>query len=1242
MFSKPVDNELKKKVYSNLQNNPGKNVLSLKKTVEEASKNSKLEELKDFMRIIKKMIKDKLPAQPKFYALLLLRQIMILKKTQITEYFIKKLMDRLFKIAMFSSKASSSHSKETCLDEYYLQHSDENKMYSARFYDLLVECWKEWDQVFSESFRKIKEKAAKLRPLFPAKNTWLTHLENKEETNVNVSSHLQHSMTESIEPHLPSPILARRPEPELAAASPMLPPVNKEELRKIVTESQATRNNAKDMMAGMTEADFQAMFTDFYNPLQENLRKLEAKREAAGRLKGVDDRAHRNFMDEIDYLEDLIAKMDDFGRKAIDFHTLMDFLQVGSGGGANPITRQSVQERTGFDFDEPKKRESEFGGPAVPRRESNPESARASNGFAIGTFGNQQQDFGFQPDVQEADFLSKPTGSFRRKENQGFHSNLSGVETSGRIKEFSAENFGGPDEGAGDFDWNIDSQKNNPKPPGSKTFDSFEPNGDAFFRKAQSVSGKTVDKEAKAAATFTAKSQMKAADFSPSGFNRNSNLDSKDSGFGGKAMKDPFGSAALPKAPGRVPQTFNFGKQASPEQDTSPAGPFEFGRNQASPFEEPEEFGHQGIHSNFQANLEPERVGFGAEDQFGDEGFKAPQFGNSAGRKQPFGDSSFENKFASNTRSENNRSFPGNAAGVPSAFSQPVKASDRQPFEEKKFARKSPFQQNPFGATGNDSPFGAEAGAAQFEQNDQLGNFKDYQDYPEEDAEEEDPRNGLPANYFASQDRPPKRPTDQERFDYEYQEPGKGGRSEFSRDVRREYEIRASFTFNYDPREAVGKQGAVRRSQANLKKALSEDQRFKGSFRAESQGDHQHTASSFKPKSEFFAEFDERLDHQSAPKHSDKAISNVSSGNRMGFTFGGADQRRTRFDDPEILARISEAKDRIPNHQFDYGKDDYEQSNQHASSNPKLRRIHLEDLNESRNEMSIAEVNSRGTPSVPSTAKHRREVVEEIPEAPDHEAQAQIEELKNENEFLKQQCKLLHDQWAEVSQRQEASSTLRASRPQSEMSKRGSRLAQSDVRQKGMYPSSVIDTEPDLSKRSKAKQQKQIELFSKLNEQYALYIEALQKDLGGLIRTRKAQERRPTAPGNQGRRGQSSPVPWRDQSQTQELQETVCRGNPQPEHRPGDHRTDDRGKTDHFVGRLRPRGAPGPRPVSLRAGQDRVWSSGLPSHQPQEQDRREGKGARPERTEPAAPRPEPVAGRQLKRLRHFPGIFHEC
>ena len=62
MFSKPVDNELKKKVYSNLQNNPSKNVLALKKTVEEAARNSKLEELKDFMRIIKKMIKDKLPA----------------------------------------------------------------------------------------------------------------------------------------------------------------------------------------------------------------------------------------------------------------------------------------------------------------------------------------------------------------------------------------------------------------------------------------------------------------------------------------------------------------------------------------------------------------------------------------------------------------------------------------------------------------------------------------------------------------------------------------------------------------------------------------------------------------------------------------------------------------------------------------------------------------------------------------------------------------------------------------------------------------------------------------------------------------------------------------------------------------------------------------------------------------------------------------------------------------------------
>jgi hypothetical protein len=504
------------------------------------------------------------------------------------------------------------------------------------------------------------------------------------------------------------------------------------------------------------------------------------------------------------------------------------------------------------------------------------------------------------------------------------------------------------------------------------------------------------------------------------------------------------------------------------------------------------------------------------------------------------GDSSFENKFASNARSENNRSFPGNPAGVPSAFTQPVKSADRQPFEEKKFARKSPFQQNPFGATGNEGRFGADPDAPPFDQGDHGTHFKDYQDYPEEDAEEYDLRNGNQPNYFASQDRSKKNFSDQERYDYDYQEPERRGRPEFSREAPKEYEIRPSFTFNYDPRESHNKSSSVRRSQQNMKKALAEDQRFKGSFRAESQGENHQTPSSFKPKSEFFAEFDERLDQQSAPKHSDKAISNVSSGNRMGFTFGGADQRRSRFDDPEILAKISEARERMHHQHNDSGKGDPEHSN-HASSNPKLRRIHLEDLNESRNEMSIAEAHSRGAPSVPSSTNHRREAAEVVQEVADNESQAQIDELKNENEFLKEQCKLLHDQWAEVTQKQELTSTLRASRPQSEMSKRGSRLAQSDIRQKGMYPSSVIDTEPDVSKRSKAKQQKQIELFSKLNEQYALYIEALQKDLGGLIRTRKAEERWTAPPRPPRSRGQSALVPRGNQNQAQGVQEVQCR-----------------------------------------------------------------------------------------------------
>lgn len=1020
---------------------------------------------------------------------------MVLKKTQITEYFIKKLMDRLFKIAMFSSKASSSHNKETCLDEYYLQHSEENRMYSARFYDLLLECWKEWDAVFSESFRKIKDKAAKLRPLFPAKFTWLNHLQGREDANPNpnVSDRLGGSLTESVDPHLPSPILARpAKEQELSLQSPILPPVNKEELRKLMSESQAMRGTTKDMMSGMGEADFQLMFAEIYNPLRDNLRKMNEKKDQALQLRTADERLSRGFIDEMDYLEDLLGKFDDFGRKTIDFHTLMEFLGGPGPAAAKPNVRQSVQEHAAFDFDEPRKvQESDFGGPAAPRRESGADPNRNSHGFAIGTFGNPTNDFGFEGEAHaEPDLVHKPTASFRKKEAQGFHSNLSGVEHS-KIKEFSAENLGEPGEG-GDFDWHIESQKHPSKPAGSKVFDSFEPNSDAFFRKAQSVSGKTIDKEAKPAAAFTSKSQMKGADFSPSGF-RPSNLESKESDFGAKSPKDPFSSAAQAKsAPNAKQQNFNFGKQASPEQDFGgPASQFDFGRHQASPFDERED--SDPLHTNFQANLQPDRPKPRPNEPFESDQMRAPQFG---------------------------RPFPGNA---PSAgpFSQPPKRPEPQ-FEEKKFPRKSPFQQNPFGGAGNDSPFTPEHDPhPAFGQEREDEGFRDYQDEPLEDPEESHMRRPN-ERQFGSQDRSHRMEREQDRFEFDYND---ADRRLPPPQAPRFLDITSNFNIFYDPRKSPNS----RPSAKNGRK--TDDQRFKGSFRAESQGDGHAGPSSLRPRGEPFTEFDERLDQQSLRKPSDKVISNASSGNRMGFTFGGADQKRSRFDDPEILARIQEARA-----QDGQGLGDRETDQEHNSQNPKLKRIHLDDLNESRNESGSHRdlLPSRPGPTAQSATKASRNtanIVEGADDPMDAEEKALILELKNENEFLKQQCKLLHDQWTESTLRQEAKDSLRNSRPQSELSKRtGSKMVQSSVRKDGLYPSVVLDTEPD-SRLKKAKQHKQVELLSQLNQQYALYIEALQKDLGDLIRKGTLEEGRatgqvphlPEAPGRRDAQPESGP-----------------------------------------------------------------------------------------------------------------------
>ena len=186
---KKQDKKLKEEIYKKLKTAPEKNFPELHKNFLSIIKSKNKEKISTIIRSIKSLLKDKIPAKPKFYTLLLLKEIIKTKENYLISYFIKKLKDRLSIIANYKTKLEIEKRGEDCLDIYYSQKSEENKKYSKMFYDLLLECWEHWDVMFSKKYKKIKEKVDKIRLNFKLGKkdvfyNFLEHegiLENKEE-----------------------------------------------------------------------------------------------------------------------------------------------------------------------------------------------------------------------------------------------------------------------------------------------------------------------------------------------------------------------------------------------------------------------------------------------------------------------------------------------------------------------------------------------------------------------------------------------------------------------------------------------------------------------------------------------------------------------------------------------------------------------------------------------------------------------------------------------------------------------------------------------------------------------------------------------------------------------------------------------------------------------------------------------------------------------------------------------------
>ena len=100
-----------------------------------------------------------MPAKPKFYMLLVLRDLMELKDHPFVQQFETKLSKTLLNIV----NTNNHNNFEDCLKKYYKEDSEENRKFSNHFHQLLLECWKYWDMMYSETRPTIKKCRKKIK-----------------------------------------------------------------------------------------------------------------------------------------------------------------------------------------------------------------------------------------------------------------------------------------------------------------------------------------------------------------------------------------------------------------------------------------------------------------------------------------------------------------------------------------------------------------------------------------------------------------------------------------------------------------------------------------------------------------------------------------------------------------------------------------------------------------------------------------------------------------------------------------------------------------------------------------------------------------------------------------------------------------------------------------------------------------------------------------------------------------------
>lgn len=121
MFGSKKQSEYFKQLYKQLtQKSIESNILQVQDKIKLTLSSKETEKVKETMDVVKKIIKQNIEAKFKFFSLLVLCELMKFKKEYISSYFIKKMSDRMIKLAKhrFKKKETLEQRGATCLNRF--------------------------------------------------------------------------------------------------------------------------------------------------------------------------------------------------------------------------------------------------------------------------------------------------------------------------------------------------------------------------------------------------------------------------------------------------------------------------------------------------------------------------------------------------------------------------------------------------------------------------------------------------------------------------------------------------------------------------------------------------------------------------------------------------------------------------------------------------------------------------------------------------------------------------------------------------------------------------------------------------------------------------------------------------------------------------------------------------------------------------------------------------------------------